>query len=197
MNKISETRFRMVKERHAKSLQKAIEEKKIDEKVINFCSFIAKTKNYFTSSSCSGRIALIGLQKDENKKNAYFHKKWHSKVKLNELLKELQRKSKNTLWFKLEPFIYHIGCKNLSSAIKLLEVMKKAGIKRGGIMVAKKGKYLIELQGTQEMSFPVKEKNKILLTKKQLEYYLKIANKKFEKNEKARKRFENACKELK
>lgn len=190
---LASKRFRMIKQRHYESLMKAIKEKKIDEKITDFCLFIAKTKNYFTSSSCAGRIALIGMKKNENKKDSYFHAKWHSPVSFKEFMNALKRKSKFNLWFKLEPFIYHIGCKNLKNAIKVLEAMRKAGIKRGGIMVAKEGKFIIELQGTQELSFLVKENNEIKLNKKVLKEYLDLANKKLEKNEIARKKFENEC----
>ncbi len=178
----TDSKFEKIKEKHKKSLQKAIKEKKIDTAFKPLCEFIAGTKNFFTSSCCSGRILILGLPKGDRKKEAYFHKKWHRKVKFEELWQGLKEKSIGELWFKLEPFILHIGCKTLENAQKILTIMKKAGIKRGGMIVVSDDKILIEFQGTQEMSFPVKKNEKILVEKKFMKNALKRANEKLKSN---------------
>lgn len=177
-----EKRFGMVKETHRKSLKKAIEEKKADRQMIPLCRQISKTKNYFTSSSCAGRIILLQLPKEENKKDASFHRKWHRKVKEKELWEGINSKTIGEIWFKLDPFILHIGTNNLENAKKILEIMKKNGLKRGGIMVAKPGKFMIELIGTQAMALPIKNKEKTIVDKKTMKHLLQKANKKLEKN---------------
>ncbi|PIN99045.1 MAG: hypothetical protein COT90_01375 [Candidatus Diapherotrites archaeon CG10_big_fil_rev_8_21_14_0_10_31_34] len=198
MNK-AETRFKMIKERHKKTFFKAVEEKKADKQMISLCSYIAETKNYFTSSSCSGRIVLLDLAKDGNKKEAAFHSKWHRKVKLKELITEIKRKqNEEELWFKLDSFILHLGTNSLENAKKILKITRKTGIRRAGIMVAEEGKFIIELIGTQTMSFPVKIKGKILLEEEYLKKTLEKANQKLEKNYNQLKEFEkNVRKELK
>ena len=167
--------------------------------MISLCKYIAKTKNYFTSSSCSGRIVLLDLAKEGNKKEAAFHSKWHKKVKLKELITEIKRKqNEEELWFKLDSFILHLGTNSLKNAKKILKVTRKTGIRRAGIMVAEEGKFIIELIGTQTMSFPVKIKGKILLEKEYLKKTLEKANQKLEKNYNQLKEFEkNVRKELK
>ncbi|PJA20185.1 MAG: hypothetical protein COX63_00980 [Candidatus Diapherotrites archaeon CG_4_10_14_0_2_um_filter_31_5] len=198
MNK-AETRFKMIKERHKKTFFKAVEEKKADKQMISLCSYIAETKNYFTSSSCSGRIVLLDLAKEGNKKEAAFHSKWHRKVKLKELITEIKRKqNEEELWFKLDSFILHLGTNSLENAKKILKITRKTGIRRAGIMVAEEGKFIIELIGTQTMSFPVKIKGKILLEEEYLKKTLEKANQKLEKNYNQLKEFEkNVRKELK
>jgi len=198
MNK-AETRFKMIKERHKKTFFKAVEEKKADKQMISLCCYIAETKNYFTSSSCSGRIVLLDLAKEGNKKEAAFHSKWHRKVKLKELITEIKRKqNEEELWFKLDSFILHLGTNSLENAKKILKITRKTGIRRAGIMVAEEGKFIIELIGTQTMSFPVKIKGKILLEEEYLKKTLEKANQKLEKNYNQLKEFEkNVRKELK
>ncbi len=183
----------MVKKRHSESLSKAIKEGKADERVIPFLKKIAETQNFFTSSSCCGRILLLGLKGKGLKKDSYFHFKKHRTVSFKEIWGSLQKKSIGVLWFKIEPFILHIGAKNLENTERILKVMKESGIKRGGIIVTKKGKFLTELLGTQMLSVPVKEKNKILIEKKFLKYLIKIANKKLIENYNLLKKFEEQC----
>ena len=194
----AKNRFEMVKKMHKETFEKADKEKKADKQIIPMCRFISKTKNYFTSSSCAGRIILLQLPKEENKKDATFHRKWHRKVKEKELWEGIEDKTIGELWFKLDPFILHIGADSLENARNILKVMKKIGIKRGGIMVTKPGKFLIELLGTQVLAFPVKKDDKIIVNKEVMGYMLRRANEKLEKNYLLLKKLEkNFRKELK
>ncbi|MCX8158285.1 MAG: hypothetical protein N3D73_01310 [Candidatus Diapherotrites archaeon] len=196
MNKpdISEKRFSMIKNRHSKTLEDAIKSNKIDQQMIDLCKLINSTEDYFTSSSCAGRIMLLDVVGDENKKDSKFHAKWHRKISLQELKIELAKRSKGVLWLRVEPFIIHIGCKNLEKAKKILEVKNKAGIKRGGIIFAEEGKYLLELTGTQFVSLPLVKDNKILVDENYLSYLIEISNKKISQNYKRLEKFYNAFK---
>jgi len=172
----------MVKNHHKKTLQKALKLKKVDPQVILFCKFISSTKNFFTSSTCSGRIVLLKVNKDESKRSSAFLAKWHQKVQFEKIKKSLSKKTTDEIWFKQEPFIMHVGCKNLEYASQLLQIAKECGIKRAGIIVAKKGKFLLEIIGTQKIAFPIKNNRDILIDEKAIKYILKRANNKLEKN---------------
>jgi len=187
-------RFAMVKVMHKKSLEKAIAEKKADLQIISLCRFVSKTKNFFTSSSCAGRIILLQLPKGESKREACFHRKWHCVVKEKELWEGIDAETKGELWFKLDPFIFHVGANSLENAKKVLAAMTKAGVKRGGIIVAKPGKFLVELQGSQGIAFPVKKEKKVLVEKEYMKYILERANEKLEKNYTLLKRLEKEFK---
>ncbi len=189
-----QTRFQMIKQNHKKTFFEALEKQKVDPQAISFCKFMESTDNYFTSSSCSGRIVLLEVNKQETKKEAAFHAKWHRTVKFQEIWKELNKKSKDELWFKMEPFILHVGTNNEENARKFLEVVKDCGIKRGGIQVLKEGKIIFEINGTQHISCPVKKGKKILIDKNYAKILVAKANKKLEKNYEILKKFEQACK---
>lgn len=179
----AETRFEMIKERHKKTFLKAVKEEKADKQMISLCNYISKTKNYFTSSSCAGRIVLLDIGKQGNKREAAFHSKWHKKVRFDELIKGINRKQKEEeLWFKLDPFILHLGTDSMENAKKILKATKETGIRRAGIMVAEEGKFIVELIGTQTMALPVKAKGKLLVEEEYLKKILEKANKKLEKN---------------
>lgn len=176
-------RFRMVKAWHKKTFEKACTEGKADELFIPLCKFVAKSKNYFTSSCCSGRILLLELKgKAKSKKNSNFHFKEHRTVSFEEIWKSLNSKSSGEVWFKAEPFILHIGARNLGFARKILSAMKRAGIKRGGISVAKEGKFIIEMIGTQEISVPVKKGKRVLVSEEFFRELVEDGNEKMEKN---------------
>ena len=102
------------------------------------------------------------------------------------------------IWFKQEPYIFHIVAKNLDYAKKILDLKKNLGIRRGGIFIAEDGRYIIELIGSNNLSFPIKFEDKIILNKKQIKLILKKANYKLEKNYITLKEILNAfLKELK
>ncbi len=183
-------RFSMVKENHRKSLEKAVAEKKADRQMVPLCKFVSRTKDFFTSSSCAGRIILLQLPKNENKLDASFHRKWHRKVREKELWQGIEADTRGELWFKLDSFILHIGAGSLENAKKILGCMKKAGVRRGGIIVAKPGKFLVEMQGTQSIAFPVKAGKEVLVGKEFMRYNLERANTKLGQNYEMLKRLE-------
>ncbi|MDD4250637.1 MAG: hypothetical protein PHX27_00415 [Candidatus ainarchaeum sp.] len=179
--KKEETIFKMVKEHHKKTFEKARAEGKMDLEFIPLCEHISKTKNYFTSSCCSGRIVLIGLDKKEKKQESVFHRKWHRKVKFDELKKGIDSFDGSVLWLKQEPIILHLGTNNIINSKIILQICEKIGIKKFGIKVVKDGKQIIELVGTHQINIPVKE-DKIQIDDKYLKYIVKKCNQKFDKN---------------
>lgn len=182
MKKSKKNRFTMIKERHKQTLQKAIKEGKADAPIIPLLEFIASTKNYYTSSSCSGRILLLGIPPNGTKKDSFFHSKWHKTIEWKELMQALETPSKGVLWFKAEPFILHIGTHSIDYANIVLNAMKESGIKRGGIMLTQKEKIMLELIGTQTISLPIREDEKMLIEEEYLKYVFEIANQKTKTN---------------
>ena len=191
---MKKSRFEMLKKHNIEQLEEAIEEGKADEKMKKLCRFINSTENFFTSSSCAGRIALLSVKSIGEKQPNAFHRKWHRKVKMTELQEAIAEKIKEKeLWFKLDPLILHVGARDLESARKVLKCMREAGLKRGGIILAQPEKFLIELQGTHSMALPVKSDGKVLFEKDYLDFILKQANKKLEENYKRLNLFEKVC----
>lgn len=184
------SRFKMTKEHHAGTFEKALREGKVDKDFVPLCKYISKTKNYFTASSCAGRIALVALDEGETKKESAFYRKWHRAVAEKEVISAVKEFSGKVLWFKQEPLILHLGTDTLENAKKILIVCEKAGIKRAGIKVAKEGRFIVEVVGTQTINAPVKEDGKIQVDENFLNYLVKKANEKFSKNRKVLKKLE-------
>jgi tRNA wybutosine-synthesizing protein 3 len=187
----SDTRFAMTKTNARTALETAIREKKIDPLMIPISQYLAKTTDYFTTSTCSGRITLMDLEKNEKKREGAFYRKWHRKVKFSEMWKGIEEHAHTgNLWFKQDAFVYVIGMRTLEQAKKIIAVCQKAGIKRYGVHHFEEGKVLMEIFGTHSMSVPLTEGKKRLADKEYVKKILQIANRKWDANEKKRKAFE-------
>ena len=176
-----DSRFSMIKNRHNGTFETALKQGKVDEQMQGLCKFVASTKRFYTSSCCSGRILLLEKQ-GSRKIDTFFHRKWHREITFGELLEGFNEMTKGEVWLKVDPFILHIGAKTLEDANIVLAAMKKAGVKRGGIIVAEPEKFLIEFQGTETMSAPVKKGAKKLAGEEYLMELLSYANDLVSKN---------------
>ena len=185
-----------MKKEHARTaLEKAIQEKKIDPLMKGIARAIAQTEDYFTTSTCSGRITLMDLREDEGKKEGAFFRKWHRKVKTPEVWKGITDDSNTgNLWFKQDPFVYVIGTRDAGGAQQIIAACQEAGIKRYGIHHLEEGNIIMEIYGTHTMSVPVKKGNERLVEAEYVQSLVEIANRKWEANENKRKRFEEIMK---
>jgi len=154
---------------------------KWDEKIISLCDKINSLDNYYTTSSCSGRILLMVDQ--EKKGENLFLFVSHDKVSFKKLKEELNSalKKKKNIKFKLEPCILHIACETLEDAKKLFEIGKNAGWKRLGIIGTRNG-FTFELNSTEKLEFPVIQNKKILVDDEFLKIAVDEANRKLEKS---------------
>lgn len=176
------SRFDMTKKHHKETYEEAKRMGRMDEDFIPLCDFVVKTKNYFTSSCCAGRIALISLGEEETKMESAFYRKWHRKVSESEVIEAVKEFNGKILWLKQEPLILHLGTNTIQNARKILALCEKAGIKRAGIKVAKEGRFIVEMLGTQNITIPIKDTG-IVIDEKYLKYLVKKSNEKFEKNQ--------------
>ncbi len=147
---------------------------KWDEKIVSLCQKINSRENYYTTSSCSGRIMVL---KDEDKKGpGLFHFVSHEKVEDFLELKNIKGDYK----FKQEPVILHVACADLKSAENLLNKSQEAGFKRSGIISLGKN-IIVEINSTEKIDFPLIEEGQVLVSEEFLEKVLKKANKNLEK----------------
>ncbi len=154
---------------------------KWDEKIKKLCDKINSLENYYTTSSCSGRIIL--MIDAEKKAEDLFVFVSHEKVDFDELKNELDKpvKENQKIKFKLEPCIIHIACKTLEDAEKLLEKGKNSGWKKSGIIGTRNG-ITLELNSTEKLEFPIIQNKKILASDDFLKIVVDEANKKLEKS---------------
>ncbi len=153
----------------------------IDEKIMPLVELFNSKDNYYTTSTCSGRILLIAVP-DENKK---YNSNWeflsHSNVDFSEIKSEIDKiDTKDDVWFKQEPAIIHVCCRTLDDASNLLELCKHLGFKRSGISTIS-NKIMLELISTENMGVPVIKSGKLLVDYDYLRILVEEANKKLNK----------------
>ncbi len=172
----------MAKKEALKKYENAKSQNLVDSLMIPLCDKIFQKKNFFTTSSCAGRIALMNVEDIGIKEPGAFYRKWHRKVSFKELLEALKNNTSREIWFKLDPLILHIATNTLDNVSLLLKILHSAGFKRFGMINYKPGKFVVEFQGNESMSLPIKKEDSLLVSEEYLSFILEKANKKLEKN---------------
>jgi len=152
-----------------------------DSKIESLCNKLNKSKEYYTTSSCAGRVILLKNLID--KKPGLFIFRSHDKITFQQLKKELGKSVKNKekeVSFKQEPCILHVACKSLESAQTIVDKAKFCGWKRSGIMATRK-RFVCELMSTEHTEMPIISKGKILADDNFLKILVKEANIKLER----------------
>ena len=145
------------------------------------CEIINGKDDYYTTSSCSGRIILLKDVEVKDKENFLF--KSHGKINFSDLKKEIEKagKYKGRVKFKFDACILHVACKDLVFAQKLYDKAKLSGWKRNGIQSSTNGRFVLELNSSERLEFPVLDKGEVLVSDEFLKIIVSEANKNLEK----------------
>jgi len=155
----------------------------IDKPIIPLINKINKNPNYYTTSSCSGRIVLYLPGKKSELKWLFVS---HNSITLKDIQINIPQKD---IWFKQEPFILHVSCKDLESAQKLLNKARAVGFKRSGIQSIRKN--IVEISATEHLNLPLFKKGNILIDETYLKLIIQEANNNLKQTKAKIKRFKN------
>lgn len=183
----------------AAALAKADLSKKgsIDSAIENLVNYINQQPEYFTTSSCSGRILLcsdndiykgnervnVNQPQQNNKKGCVWYFVSHSIVNSHEIIEtfsDVPGPSK----LKFEPFVLHVQCCTLEAARLLNMSAVASGFRNSGISIGKNGKKFISaVRGTACLEVPLTNmQGNRLASDEYVDYIVKIANKKLDRN---------------
>ncbi|NOQ37273.1 hypothetical protein GQ472_00155 [archaeon] len=153
----------------------------VDVAVLGLVDAINKSDSYYTTSSCSGRI-VVACADEANKKSSFsFLGKWHEAVDADDVKDAIGKYEGGVLWFKFEPMILHVCCKDIDSASRFLEIVYRGGFKRSGVYQLK-GKIMVEVHGTSGFSVPAGSSGEVFVSSEYLEFLVRLANRKMEEN---------------
>ena len=128
----------------------------IDEKIIPLITVFNKTSNYYTTSSCSGRVYLW---RGSGKKN---ETEWlrvsHDLVDL----RFLQINESGVVWLRLEGMIMHLACRDLNAANRLLEEVRH--LYKKSCILGASNKIIIEIRGSEFIEMPLYFDGKLLFS---------------------------------
>ncbi|MBI2145894.1 hypothetical protein HYU22_00965 [Candidatus Woesearchaeota archaeon] len=159
----------------------------IDEQIRPVVDFINAHKNYYTTSSCAGRVYLW---KGTGKKN---QTEW---IKVShDLIQEnfLNIKEPGLIWLRLEPFILHIACRDLESATSLVDLAHT--IYKKSCLLSASNKILVEIRGSEFLEMPLYNNSQFLFAGSK-EFLVSLINQKMKRMEEGRQRFQTLLKDL-
>jgi len=195
MEKISNRSFLQAKEKVMETLKKAMENNEVDKKAIPIIEKLNGIDEFFTTSSCSGRIAIMELPSIGNKIDARFLGKWDDKIKIQDIKNALENAEKGEIWMLAQPPIFHVSASDVNAASKLIKVAKQSGFKNSGIRSIGK-RVTVEVRSTEEVDVPLGIDGKLLCDEKYLSLLVSIANEIMDRIEKKLKVFERKIEEL-
>lgn len=172
--------FDTLKMLYIKKLEEHLKLNKVDKEILHIINLINSSNDYFTTSSCAGRIVLIKVPNDLKKQKDVFIFKSHQIVKFEDIFNVLKKTYAlfDNIWFKQEPFIIHVSCRNLRKAIEILKISSKIGLKHSGIISLKKSRVIIEIIGNEKIETILSKNKKIIVSEEYLENLIEEANKK-------------------
>ena len=139
----------------------------IDEKIIPLLNMLNQNNDYYTTSSCSGRVYLW---RGSGKKN---ETQWlrvsHDFItpdflKLTRTAPIPNINDSGLIWLRVEPLILHIACKDLESANKLLAVIRK--LYKKSCLLSVSSKIIVEIRGSEFLEMPLYQNGELLFNDK-------------------------------
>ena len=155
----------------------------MDESIVELCRKINNSDDYYTLSSCGGRIVLI--RETEDKQAGLFIFRSHCRVEFSRLKKVLEgirddEDEKGLIYLKQEPCVLAVSCRNLEVEQELLNKARACGWKKSGITTTSR-KFVVELFSTERIDVPIMDKGNILVDDDYLKLVVDEANSKLER----------------
>uniref|UniRef100_A0A3B5KTC5 tRNA wybutosine-synthesizing protein 3 homolog n=1 Tax=Xiphophorus couchianus TaxID=32473 RepID=A0A3B5KTC5_9TELE len=149
----------------------------VDEDIEHVVSLLNSCEQFFTTSSCSGRIILIDGVRQAFKSASYSDMSGLSRACGDAVL-------------KFEPFVLHVQCRRLEDAQLLHSVAVNSGFRNSGLTVGKTGKIVSAVRSTHGLEVPLSRHGKLLVDEDYIQFLTQIANQKMEEN--LRRNFQSA-----
>ncbi|KAL4239799.1 tRNA methyltransferase tyw3 [Mactra antiquata] len=155
----------------------------IDAPILDIVQFINEQANFFTTSSCSGRLLVIDNDVDGliKKQGCKWILTSHDCIMLDALKEKLVNIEGNAV-FKFEPFVMHIQCRSLDDAQLMLRTAVGSGYRNSGISVGNKGKFITAIRSTHSLEVPLTNCGKLLVSNEYLEFLVNTGNNKMKEN---------------
>ncbi|AEC52418.1 hypothetical protein PNA2_1503 [Pyrococcus sp. NA2] len=182
--------FERAKKEALLSLEIALRRGEVDEDVIPLLEKINSKPNYFTTSSCSGRISVMEMPNFGDKVNAKWLGKWHREVSLEEVLKAIEKHKEGQLWLLVRSPILHVGARTLEDAVRLVNLAVSSGFKYSNIKSISDRKLIVEIRSTERLDVFLGENGKVLVSQEYIKKVVEIANSQLRRFKEKLKRLE-------
>lgn len=156
----------------------------VDEDITDLVALLNGCEQFFTTSSCSGRIILIDgapESSDVQKQNCVWLFVSHQKCRSDDLIDALSQSSGDAV-LKFEPFVLHVQCRKLEDAQLMHSVAINSGFRNSGLTVSKTGKIITAVRSTHGLEVPLSHQGRVVVEHEYIKYLSEIANQKMEEN---------------
>ena len=164
----------------------------VDEAIRPLVNLLNAKKDYYTTSSCSGRIILLKKGKSSKKHETKHFFVSHDPITPEILLQACSNLPQEEIMFHMEGMILHVCCNTIDNAERLLNLARDAGFKRSGISSIS-NKIIVEIIDTLRLELPIAKEGKLLLSQEYLCYLIEEANKKLQETRKKMEKLTKAC----
>jgi len=178
------------------SLDQKVCEGEVDEAILPIVEAINFHPEYFTTSSCAGRIVLLQIPGLGDKEEAVFLAKWHHTVTPEDVKGALSNLGGEGLTFLLaQSPIIHVRCKNMGSAVALRNLASESGLKYSTLKSLTLNsreepvKIVVEILSSENIHVPVAKGSRIYPQEDYLDFIIENANSAMERARKKLNRF--------
>jgi len=168
--------FEKAKKEALMSLEIALRRGEVDEDIIPLLKKINSMENYFTTSSCSGRISVMEMPHFGDKVNARWLGKWHREVEFEEVMEAIRKHREGQLWLLVRSPILHVGARTLEDAVKLVNLAVSCGFKYSNIKSISDRKLIVEIRSTERLDAFLGEGGELLVSEDYIRKLVEIAN---------------------
>jgi tRNA wybutosine-synthesizing protein 3 len=174
----------------------------IDPGIREICELLNAKPNYYTTSSCSGRIVLLQKKSDlKNEAEWIFtaHEETDFGPVKSALLSAVKQSNaplpETDIWFKQEGAILHVCCRTMKDAGSFVNIARNSGFKRAGIISAGETP-VVEIISSEQINAPAMLNGKIIAEDNYFRALVSEADRKIRKNREKLKTLEKNLRNL-
>ncbi|BBN02828.1 tRNA wybutosine-synthesizing protein 3 [Marchantia polymorpha subsp. ruderalis] len=178
----------------------------VDAPIADLIRRINSHPEFYTTSSCSGRVSLFLDQPcaaplgddvpDSSKEKVKKGGDWifvsHEAAAEDDVVNAVNQRyaahQKGLLVFRFEPFILALECSSLAASQQLVTCAMASGFRESGITSAGK-RFILAVRCSIRMEVPIADEGELLVTEEYLRYLTRLANKKMVLNQQRIDRF--------
>lgn len=153
----------------------------VDKALIPLINLINKHSDYYTLSSCAGRIVVFTDNNEKIKSKTQWLLVSHEQVDSKYLIDSLSDLPESMTSFKAEGMILHVACRDYKCAVKFMVFCQNNGYKHTGIIGATNKRTVVQVLGVERFDAPIAKNKELLVSQEYLEFVLNEANKKLKK----------------
>ncbi len=136
----------------------------VDAEIKDLVEAINSHNDFYTTSSCAGRVVLLGVAPSKKKNEAQWLYITHGKPSAAAMWSRLSDLEDGNVWLKQESPILHISARNLDAAQRMMGWARESGLKHSGIMSIKP-RIMLEIMSSERVEIPVFQ-DRLLVSKK-------------------------------